>query len=81
MSAAISPISRRLTPLLALTGLDLDSRIVHGHPNPMLPEAANSLDADLIVVGRHGGSRLEEAMMGSISKFLVYYVPCDVLVI
>ena len=75
---------RNMQVLLAdpeLAGLDLDSRIVHGHPNPMLPEAANSLDADLIVVGRHGGSRLEEAMMGSISKFLVYYAPCDVLVI
>lgn len=66
---------------LELAGLDMDSRMVHGHPNPILPEAAKALDADLIVAGRHGGSRLEETMMGSISKFLIYYAPCDVLVI
>jgi nucleotide-binding universal stress UspA family protein len=64
-----------------LAGLNLESRIVHGHPNPMLPETAHSLGADLVVAGRHGGSRLEEAMMGSITKFLVYYAPCDVLVV
>lgn len=64
-----------------LTGLDLDSRIVHGHPNPTLPETANALGADLIVVGRHSGSRLEEKVMGSITHFLAYYAPCDVLVV
>ena len=64
-----------------LAGRDLSSRIAHGHPNPVLPEAASSLGADLIVAGRHGGSHLEEAVMGSITKFLVYYAPCDVLVV
>lgn len=64
-----------------LAGLDLTSRIAHGHPNPVLPDAASSLDADLIVAGRHGGSQLEEAALGSITKFLVYYAPCDVLVV
>ena len=28
-----------------------------------------------------GGSRVEEAMIGSITRFLAYYAPCDVLVV
>ncbi|MDP1652728.1 MAG: universal stress protein [Rhodocyclaceae bacterium] len=75
---------RNMQTLLAdpdLAGLALESRIVHGHPNPVLPDAASALSADLIVAGRHAGSRLEEAAMGSVSKFLVYYAPCDVLVV
>ena len=75
---------RNVTALLAdpeLVGLDLKIRIVHGHPNPVLFNVANELGADLIVVGKHGGSRLEESVMGSITRLLAYYAPCDVLVV
>lgn len=75
---------RNMAALLAdpeLAGLDIEQRIVHGDPNPALPDVARELDADLIVVGRHGGSRLGEAVMGSVSRFLAYYAPCDVLVV
>lgn len=64
-----------------LAGLDIARRIVHGDPNPALPDAIRSLNADLIVVGRYGGSRLGEAVMGSVSRFLAYYSPCDVLIV
>lgn len=75
---------RNMAALLAdpeLAGLDIEQRIVHGDPNPALPDVARELDADLIVVGRHGGSRLGEAVMGSVPRFLAYYAPCDVLVV
>jgi nucleotide-binding universal stress UspA family protein len=75
---------RNMDALLAdpeLAGLDLPSRIVHGNPDSLLPEAAESLGTELIVAGRHGGSRLGEAVMGSTPRFLVYYAPCDVLVV
>ncbi|HQY95213.1 universal stress protein [Caldilinea sp.] len=75
---------RNVSALLAdpeLAGLDLKIKIVHGHPNPVLINVANEIRADLIVVGKHGGSRLEELVMGSVSRLLAYYAPCDVLVI
>lgn len=75
---------RNMAALLAdpeLAGLDIEQRIVHGDPNPALPDAVRELDADLIVVGRHGGSRIGEAVMGSVPRFLAYYAPCDVLVV
>ncbi|MDP3031252.1 MAG: universal stress protein [Rhodocyclaceae bacterium] len=75
---------RYMDALLAdpeLTGLDIARRLVHGDPNSALPEAIRALDADLIVVGRHAGSRLGEAVMGSVPRFLAYYAPCDVLIV
>ncbi len=75
---------RNVAALLAdpeFAGLDLKIRIVHGHPNPVLFDVANAMGADLIVVGKHGGSRLEESVMGSIARLLAYYAPCDVLVV
>jgi len=75
---------RNLEALLAdpeLVEYDLESRIVHGHPNSVLFDAANDLGADLVAVGKHGGSRLDEMVMGSIARLLAYYAPCDVLVI
>ena len=75
---------RNVAALLAdpeLVGLDLKIRIVHGHPNPVLFDIANEMGADLIVAGKHGGSRLEESVMGSITRLLAYHAPCDVLVI
>jgi nucleotide-binding universal stress UspA family protein len=74
---------RNVAALLAdpeLVGLGLKIRIVHGHANPVLFDVANELGADLIVVGKHGGSRLAESVMGSITRLLAYYAPCDVLV-
>jgi nucleotide-binding universal stress UspA family protein len=65
----------------ALARRDIERRIVHGDPNPALPTAIGELHADLIVVGKHSGSRIGEAVMGSVSRFLAYYAPCDVLVV
>jgi nucleotide-binding universal stress UspA family protein len=75
---------RNVAALLAdpdLAGLDLKIRIAHGHPNPVLFDLANEMGADLIVVGMHGGSRLEESVMGSIARLLAYYAPGDVLIV
>lgn len=75
---------RDMATLLAdpeLAGLDIEQRIVHGDPNPALPDTIRTLDADLIVVAKHGGSRLGETVMGSVPRFLAYYAPCDVLVV
>lgn len=82
--AALGAARGKMDALFAtpeLAGLDIERRIVRGDPNPALPDAIRELDADLIVVGKHGGSRIGEAVMGSVSRFLAYYAPCDVLVV
>ena len=72
----------RMAELIAtaeLTGANLQTRIIRGHPNPVLFDLAAEMNADLIVALRHKGSRIEEAIMGSIARLLAYYAPCDVL--
>jgi len=72
----------RMAELIAtheLTGASLQTRVIRGHPNPVLFDLAVEINADLIVALRHKGSRIEEAIMGSIARLLAYYAPCDVL--
>ncbi len=35
--------------------------------------------ADLLVIGRHGRSALEERLLGSVALNLLHHAPCDVL--
>lgn len=75
---------RNLAALLAnpeLAGLDMEARTVYGHPSSVLFDEANDRGADLVVAGCHSGSLLGEAVMGSITRLLAYYAPCDVLVV
>lgn len=75
---------RNLDALLAdpeLVGIDIESELSHGKPNTVAPDAARALGADVIVVGRHGGGRIRESLIGSVPRFLAYYAPCDVLVV
>ncbi len=43
-------------------------RIVHGHPAVQIVEAAEDLDADLIVMGSHGKGRLRHVFLGSVAE-------------
>lgn len=52
-----------------------------GEVGYQLCEAAKDWVADLIVVGRRGRSGLAEALLGSVSNYVVHHAPCSVLVI
>lgn len=54
---------------------------VHGPPASVLIEAAAASKADLIVLGRHGGSALDERVLGSVPDNVLHYAPCDVLLV
>jgi nucleotide-binding universal stress UspA family protein len=56
-------------------------RIVeHGHAPSKLPEIARKYSPDLIIVGKHGRSRLEELFLGSVTVHMLSQSNCDVLV-
>jgi nucleotide-binding universal stress UspA family protein len=42
---------------------------------------ARSWPADLIVIGRRGRTGLKEALMGSVSNYVVHHAPCTVMVV
>jgi nucleotide-binding universal stress UspA family protein len=51
-----------------------------GEPAEQIVEAAQTLGADLVVVGRRNRSPLR-ALLGSVSSRVVRRAPCDVLVV
>ncbi len=52
-----------------------------GEAGPLVCQIAKDFSADLIVMGRRGRTGFTEAMLGSISNYVVHYAPCSVLVI
>lgn len=52
-----------------------------GEAGPQLCEEAKEWGADLIVVGRRGRTGLAEALLGSVSNYVLHHAPCSVLVI
>ncbi len=65
---------------LAIPTSRLTRRIVHGAATLQILEHEQSLDIDLIVMGKHGQSALEELLLGSVTKHVLAYSGGDVLV-
>ena len=56
-------------------------RIVTGQPDYAIPVAAESLEADLILIGRRSAAGLASAVIGSASRSVIQYATCSVLVL
>jgi nucleotide-binding universal stress UspA family protein len=52
-----------------------------GEPGTQACELADSWNADVVVVGRRGREGLSEALLGSVSNYVVHHAPCSVLVV
>jgi nucleotide-binding universal stress UspA family protein len=75
---------KRLHELAAaagLTAVEYSARIVHGDPAQQIIAIEQEVDADLIVVGKHGSHIAEELLLGSVTKHVLGESQCDVLVI
>ncbi|MDP3743336.1 MAG: universal stress protein [Methylotenera sp.] len=57
------------------------NRLEHGLPEDVLPTMAQEIGADLLVVGKHDTSEIEELLLGSVTRHLLFEASCDVLVI
>ncbi|MBU1396334.1 MAG: universal stress protein [Gammaproteobacteria bacterium] len=66
--------------LLSIPAGQLTRLVVHGAPTLRILEHEQSLDTDLIVMGKHGQSTLEELLLGSVTKHVLAYSSSDVLV-
>jgi nucleotide-binding universal stress UspA family protein len=65
---------------LSIPASQLTRLVVHGAPTLRILEHEQSLDVDLIVMGKHGQSTLEELLLGSVTKHVLAYCSSDVLV-
>lgn len=62
-------------------GVPTESDYEVGEAGHQLCEVAKDWGADLIVVGRRGLTGLTEALIGSVSNYVVHHAPCSVLII
>lgn len=63
------------------TGVKVQWRCAVGEAGTAICEVAESLQADLVVIGRRGLSGLAEVFAGSVSNEVVHHAPCSVLVV
>lgn len=59
----------------------ITSKVVTGYPTTEICARATKLPADLIVIGRHGMSGVQEWLLGSVSKDVSQAASCDVMVV
>jgi nucleotide-binding universal stress UspA family protein len=52
-----------------------------GQPGEKICELAQSWDADLIIIGSHGRTGLNEFFMGSVSNHVSHHAPCSVMIV
>ena len=62
-------------------GVPLKSRIEEGYPSEKFVEIAEAEDADLIVMGSRGRSKLAEIFLGSVASRVIASARCPVLVV
>ncbi|KUI30366.1 hypothetical protein AU196_24585 [Mycobacterium sp. IS-1742] len=80
--AALDQARREISRLTGtLTPCPHEIAVVGGHPPTALEHAAQSLDADLIVVGTGARSPVSYAFLGSVAQHVVREAHCDVLVV
>lgn len=79
---ALSQAEQKLDNILAAqNNHNMTRQILNGYPPDAICERAQSLHADLIVIGKHNMKNIEEWLLGSVSKGIAYAAECDVLMI
>lgn len=53
----------------------------HGYAAAILLDETKRAAADLLVIGKHGASALDERLLGSVTLNLLHHAPCDVLLV
>jgi nucleotide-binding universal stress UspA family protein len=62
-------------------GILIESKILHGDPGNKIVKYADEINADLIVMGSRGQSRLASVFLGSVSKHVVDHSKRSVLIV
>jgi nucleotide-binding universal stress UspA family protein len=62
-------------------GVSVNFLVWEGEPGPAIVEAAAAEDADLIVVGSHGRSRMGRFLIGSVSDHVIRHAAAPVLIV
>lgn len=72
---------RRAAEFLEQAGRQVHRSVIRGTPFLEIIRYAREHDIDLIVIGTHGRTGLQQAMIGSVAERVVRKAPCPVLVV
>ena len=64
-----------------LAGIPVEGQTISGRAAPEIVAHAKKVGADLIVMGTHGRSGFQHALLGSVAERVVHHSPCPVLVV
>ena len=67
--------------VLASAGLKATAAVLSGNPKEVILEEAKKWNADLIVVGSHGGRSFKRFLLGSVSEAVAMKAHCSVVVV
>lgn len=70
-----------LDALLGASGVRAAAQVRHGYPPQVIASAQSELGADLVAIGKHGRSALEDLLLGSVTLRTLASAGCDVLVV
>jgi nucleotide-binding universal stress UspA family protein len=61
--------------------IQIEHRVRQGDPSTEIVQAALDESCDLIVMGSHGRTALERALLGSVAESVLHQAPCPVLTV
>ncbi|MCL4491145.1 MAG: universal stress protein [Nitrospirae bacterium] len=61
--------------------LEIKTEVVVGHPADQIVRYAKDNNCDMVIVGQTGKSRIENWLLGSVSKRVSTYSPCTVTIV
>lgn len=74
-------LAQEMAQRLRDAGIDARSQLRVGHPAEQIVKAAESWQADLVVMGSHGRTGLRRLLMGSVARNVLHHAPCSVLIV
>ena len=79
--ASLTTKAQAIVQRAKAAGADATFLVWEGEPGEAIVAAADSENADLIVVGSHGRSGVSRFFIGSVSDFVVRHAHCPVMVV
>jgi len=79
--AAAREAYAKVEKMLTGTSARLRHELREGHPGEMIVEVANDFDAELVLVGARGRSRISCMLLGCTSDYVATHAKCSVLVV
>jgi len=61
--------------------IEITTEVIVGHPADQIVRYAKDTDADLILIGQKGKSKIESWLLGSVSKRVATYASCTVTIV